>query len=340
VESAYDDNVFWRPVGTADLIQRVTPSVEMHHETLRLTLSNRYRFDMERYTDHPELTTPFARGNAGIEATIRPSTRTAVALRAGYQRTQTASELNVTTGLTTGRQLASLLEFGSELTQAIGPRGSVAIGYEFGANRVVDGIDSQSHSARVRFARRVGVRDDLRIAYLRDRWAFLPGEPVSSHVGTVGWSRRLTPVTKLTLEGGPRLTAGLLRPEVNLSLARHVAEKADVSLFYSHTHTVAVGFPGLIETDRVQATVAYQQPTKWDVRLAAGPFRDIAHETQIVAYQVSAEIDRALIRSVWLAASFDSSFNDLKVGSPAAFDEHIRRNSIALSLRISPRRAR
>ena len=337
---AYDDNVFWRPLATPDLIQRVTPSIEMHHETPRLTLSNRYRFDAERYTDHPELTTPFARGDAAIEAAIRSSTRTKLALRAGYQRTQTASELNVTTGLATGRLLGSRGEFSSELTRTAGANGSVIVGYEFGADAVEEGIDNQSHSARLRFTRGVGTRDEVQVAYLGERWAFQPGEPILSHVGSVGWSRRITPLTKLTLEGGPRLTAGLVQPEVKASLSRRVEERTEVALTYSHTRTVAVGLPELIETDSMQASVAYRQPGKWDVVFGGGSFRNVLREGEVLAYQLSGEIARALSGPLWLAATFDASLNDHKVGGIAAFDQRVRRDVVALSLRVSPRSPR
>ena len=114
-----------------------------------------------------------------------------------------------------------------------------------------------------------------------------------------------------------------------------------MSLSYAHTQTVAIGFIGLIETDRLLAAITYRHPVSWEVVLSGGAFRNVVQGIEIVeAYQASADVRRALTRQVWLGASLGASFNNRGAGNIAPVDTRIRQRSISLSLRVSPGRPR
>src|SRR5712664_250487 len=58
----YDSNLFWAPFNRqADFITRVSPGVESEYRSPVLNLVGRYTLDVERFADHPELTTADAR---------------------------------------------------------------------------------------------------------------------------------------------------------------------------------------------------------------------------------------------------------------------------------------
>jgi hypothetical protein len=337
---AYNDNLFWRPVGTADSILRITPDVDVRRDTARWAMDARYRFDSERYTNHPELNTPLARQDADLSLTMRPDTRTALALTGQYRRTLWPNELNVTTGLAFGRQPASVIDAGSEWTRRIGQHSSVLAGYAFTADHLQDGPDTRVHAAHARLSHEAGVQNNVYLTYIEERWAFQPGEPVSTHAVLAGWSKRLTAAVMLTLEGGPRLTDGVLAPELSAAFTRRLAQRATASLSYSRTQTVAVGVAGPIETDRALVAFAYRNPVSWDVALSGGAYRNVAHQTDIFAYQMSAEIKRALTPRVSLVTSLGAAFNDRKASDIAPVGEQVRQRVIALSLHLSPVRAR
>lgn len=331
-----DDNLFFQPVGSSDLVLRVTPLVELRHSTPRFLWSTRYRLDAERFSDHPNLTTPLARQDAGIEITVRPNSRSSVIARGGYERTHTAGELNLTTGLTSLRMLASRWQASGEITHAVGARAVLLAGYDVAMNMLEQGTDTESQSARLRFTRRTGARDEIFVAYLGERLDFGPGGLTYSNVGSVGWLRRVTPTTVVTLNGGARLTAGDLRPDLDASVTQRVGTRISFFASYARTQTVAVGIAQLIDVDRVTIRTTYRVPNRWEAAFTAGAFRNVFPGAEINAYTLAADISRVVSRSVAVAASFSTTLNQRAVSSPIALDEQIRRQAIGLALRFAP----
>jgi hypothetical protein len=333
----YDDNIFWRPVGTDDTILRITPAIEARRQSAHVSFSSRYRLDSERYAEHSELNDPFAAQNADLDLFLRPDPRTTLALRGGYSRTHRPGELNTTTGLVLGRQLASVGGASTELSYRLGAVSAVQVGYGFDGTDTEMGPDSLEHAAHVRLTRDMNPKDQTYVAYRLQHWTFYPGNPILSQTAVAGWSRRLTPLATVTLEAGPRLTSGDVQPEVMVGIGGHVAKGTGVTLSYAHTQTAAVGVVGLVDTDRLLADFSYRSPAAWDVNFAGGLFRDIvAGFDRVVAYQVSADVRRAISSRVWLLTTARASFNTRRAGDVAPGDERIRQRSIAVSLQITP----
>jgi hypothetical protein len=333
----YDDNVFRRPTGeTVDLILRVSPGFELKHESTRLTLGSNYRFDAERFQDHPTLSAVLARQVAGVDLTFRPINRTSFGVRAGYHRTQTAHDLNQTTGISGGRQLASRREFSGDLSYAFRPNRDLTLGYDYGYDAVVDGIGSELQGARARYHERFGGRNDLSLTYRVERREFLPGPQVYTHVGLLGWTHRLTPALSFTAEAGPRWSGDELRPDVTVSLSQRMTGLATLAVTYTHTQGVAVGVGGLVEIDSLASSVALRRGNRWEVILGASGYRNLVLGSNVLVYDVSGSVGRSLGRSVWLVGSATTSLNDSTVTGTTVFSEQIRRNAISLSLRVAP----
>jgi hypothetical protein len=335
---AIDDNILLQPVGTSDLIMRVSPFVEARRTTVRTTVTARYRFDAERYTDHPDFTTPFARQDAAIDVAVRLSPLTSIGMRAGYLRTQTPQDLNLSTGLSTSRFLVARSGTGVELLRALGPRSSLALGYNFSSDDLQSGpgVDTRSHAARVRFTRRSSERNTLSVGYRAEQWGFRPGGDRLSHLGTAGWSRRLTRVTSAAIEAGPRATDGRVRPEVLATLTQRIGDTSDAAVTYAHTATLAAGVTGIIEVDSLSARLAHRRPERWEADLSVGGYRNVIVGSDVLAYDLSCRVARAVTRSTWITASFSTSFNSRRIVGVAPAGPPIRRNTLLLSLRVVP----
>jgi hypothetical protein len=334
-----DDNLFFRSAGTADLILRVTPSLEARRESPSFGLAARYRFDAERFADHADLTTAFARQDAALNLTMRPTGRVMVGLQGAYQRTQTPGELNLTTGLTSLRTLASRWQAGGQLGWS-GMQTSLTAGFDLAVDSLRDGLDTVSQAMRVRLARRPSARREIYVTYLGERRDFRPGPVFLSNVATIGLAWRLTSVTTFTMAAGPRVAAGKLRPDVEATLARRIATRADLSVAYARTQTIAVGVAELIEVDRVTFRAVYRQPDRWEVAFTGGAFRNRWSGTTIRAHDLAAALSRVVAPSVAIVTTFSTTSNQRRGPGAPGFPERIRRNAIVVLLRLTPGRSR
>jgi hypothetical protein len=283
------------------------------------------------------------RQNATADLVARAGTKTTLAFRGGYARTQTPTDLNLTTGLVTVRQLASLWNVGTELVRTTGPRGTVTFGYDYSQNDIADpnATDTLSHIGTFRATRRVTVRDEFDASYRAELYIFTPGRATTSHVGTAGWTRHLGRSASLTFAGGPRISGDLIRPEFNVTLDRRFGDRATLSAGYSRSQTVAVGIEGLIEVDAVHAGLVTRRTDVWELNLSGGGFRNVLGTTEVRALDASVEFSRAIRRGVWIAAraSGTRNWNDT-VGGEQPVNEQVRRNVLLVSLRLAPGSAR
>jgi hypothetical protein len=330
-----DDNLFFRPVGSADLVLRVTPLLELHRATPRLATDLRYRFDAERFTDHPDLTTPLARQDAQLEVKLRPNQGTTFSMRGGYQRTHNAGELNLTTGLTSQRLLATRRLAGAELVHDIGPRMVFSTSYDFANDDVQHGTSADSNAVRARLSRQVGARDEVIVSAVGEQVQFHPGARTYSGVGLLGWSRRMTQKTTITLLGGARVTGGKVRPDVDVAVTRKFGQQFDLAARYARTQTIAVGLTELVEVDRVSFRFAYVHRDRWEAVLTSGGFRNVFPGYEVLAYTLEADVSRFLNRHIAIAASYNTTLNDRRVVTPLTFSEQIRRQAIGLGLRVT-----
>src|SRR5262245_3761822 len=99
VSSIYDDNLFARRIGSGDQMTEITPGIEVQLATSRNTMAGFYTFDMQRSLNHPGLNNLEARRHALFDGQFRRTPRSTLGLVSRYDQTETAGELNFTTGL-------------------------------------------------------------------------------------------------------------------------------------------------------------------------------------------------------------------------------------------------
>ena len=336
----FDDNVFMRTEPEGDVFMRLTPGFDIVHDSPRLLVNGRFRFDAERYQERSDLNEAVARQESSLDLTWRPNNRFGLISHAAYDRTQTPLDLNAATGLTGGRQPAWRMDFSVGLENTIRPRRRVTLGADYSYYDLELGVDSSLRAVRVRYTEDLSPRAQVYFNYRFEQREFLPGALLVSHVGVGAWSYRLAPPLLLVLEAGPRVSEGAWSPEVNISVAQTINNITTFSAGYAHTQDVAVGVAGLITIDRVTTSLAFRRNEVWELIVSAGAFRNVQPGGDTVAYDLSAAVGRAVSDAFWLVVSANRTSNDIRTRGATVTESEIVRNWVMASIRIQPFRPR
>ena len=336
----FDDNVFMRTEPEGDVFIRLTPGFDLVHDSTRLQVNGRFRFDAERYQERTDLNEAVARQESSLDLTWRPNNRFGLISRAAYDRTQTPLDLNAATGLTGGRQPAWRMDFSVGLENTIRPRRRVTLGGDYSYYDLELGVDSSLRAVRVRYTEDLSPRSQVYFNYRFEQREFLPGALLVSHVGVGAWSYRLAPPLLLVLEAGPRVSEGEWSPEINVSVTQTINTITTFSAGYAHTQDVAVGVPGLITIDRVTTSLALTRDQLWELVISAGAFRNVQVTGETVAYDVSVAVGRSLTDALWLVVSANRTSNDIRTRGATVTESEIVRNWVMASIRIQPFRPR
>jgi hypothetical protein len=305
----YDDNLFSAPVGeqVADTIWRLSPGIRASRESGRANWFGTYGFDAEMYRDHPSLTTPLARQNGSGFGRFQPSSANTITVSGGYDSTVTASELNLTTGLLTGRIKAWRAHGGLEWKRAASTRNTFTLGYD-GMNEAVK-IDAGNaiftHAIDFRATHEAGSRTEVRVrSFLRD-YIF---DRTQSQLATgvlLGVTHKITRYTSLSVEAGPRLTQGKSTPdpEADILLLRR-SGLSDLQLQYTRTITTAVGLRDPVLSERLLGGASYRRVGFAEVGVQAGYYVNGRAETTARVYHLAADVTRRLGGAVSIGATY------------------------------------
>jgi hypothetical protein len=335
----FDDNVFLRPEPEGDIIMRLTPGFDLVHDSIPLTVRGLFRFDAERYEEREDLNDRVARANTGLDLTWRPNTRMSVIGRAGYQRTNTPQDLNATTGLTGGRQPASRVDAAAGFEQVIRTRRRLSVGGDYSHDDLNFGADSTLRAARFRYTEQLSSRSDLYFAFRFEQRHYRPGPLITSSLGTVGFTRRMTQSLRLTVEGGPRVTDGDWLPDINITASQTLSARSSFTVGYSHTQDVAVGLVGVITIDRVTGSFV-SRLGRWETTASGGAFRNLQPGGDTLAYDVLGTLGRPVTGAVWLLLTAQRTFNDLRVSGTPVPGTEIVHNWAMVSVAYRPFRPR
>ncbi len=99
VDEVYDDNLFFASEDAqSDFITRVSPALEVRHESDTLSWNGRYRFDAEAYASQTELNSVQARQFADVGVEYLPTDRLTLRAAADYTKTDTPRDLSIIPG--------------------------------------------------------------------------------------------------------------------------------------------------------------------------------------------------------------------------------------------------
>jgi hypothetical protein len=328
----YDDNLFSTPTRRQrDFITRVSPALEAGYRSAPLTLLGRYGFDAELYAEHPELNDAQTRQEASVDLQSRPTPTLRLGLTGLFRETQIAGELNLESGLTTGRVRGQRVSLAGAAGWRLGPRTEVSAEAEAADDELEGGIGTKTYTAGGRLERELTARDAGRLGYTVRRFVFDGDETQTSQAALVGWRHAFTPRTSLELSGGPRFTDGSVDPEVSASF-RHELRGGELSLMYARTETTAIGQVGTLTTDSATALAVWEPRRSLRVRAAPSVVRVEQAGLDATVYSLSLGVSYRVTRFVALEASYGFALQRGSTVPTTRPDQEITRNIVVLML--------
>lgn len=335
----YDGNLFATPasrVPQADLISRFGPALEAGYVSIPMKLVARYEIDAERYLSHAELNRNVARQDAAVTLQYLPMHRLGLSVDASYVGTQTPGEFNLESQLAVGRARAERVAMGSAATYDWSGVTKVTFEYTFGKDALAGGVASATHTSRVGFQRRTGLRNTYRVDYQSQHVGFSNGAPEASSVITGGWVHGITERTGFEIAVGPRVSEGAIRAEVSALLRRQL-RRGEVSMGYSRTQVTAIGEHGTIDVHRVAASATYRPERHFSLTGTPAFARSARDERHVPVYTLDVEAVVEATRRLSLVASGRIGRQEGTLAGPR---EAISYRSLALKLMVTlPRSA-
>ncbi len=333
----YDSNLFFTSMNRqSDFITRISPGVQSGYRSPLLVWRGRYTQDIDRFTDHQELSGMDARRHAALDFSYHPTRRLALAADADYSTTHTPSELNMETGLSLSRAKAERVAAHSSFTRQLDPSSAGTVDYLVTEDRIEGGIAILTHAMTIGGNRRLSARDTVSADYQRHQYSF--GTAAStSHGLRVGWTRGITGRSTFSIAGGPRVTDGSPAPELSASI-RYQFVPGDLSLAYLRTQTTAIGLAGIAGIQKVSATATWRPRTSLRLHVAPAFFHSVLGGTQADVYQLSFDVARQIVPglSVDTVITADVQHGNL---SAALANETIPHHNVMIRLVVEPARA-
>jgi len=178
-------------------------------------------------------------------------------LSASFTETQTPGELNTDTGIEAGRATATFFGITPQISLRLTPLTSADTSYSYGSSSVSGGVETITQQTQLNVKHEVTPVDTATFGYRFSLFESDGTSSTSSHAVLLGWTRRLSERTSVTLRAGPRITEGEVNPDVLASI-EHQFEIARVTLAYSQSETTVVGRAGAVKTEGVSASVAFE----------------------------------------------------------------------------------
>ncbi len=332
VAEAYDDNLFFTQFPEGDLVTRLNVGLQTGYRSTRFTVDAIGSRAGDRFREHPEFNTNRARSIAQVSMHAQPTGSIALSLFACYLDTQTPSELNVGSGLTVGRSLATRTSGAPMVEVRLGSLSTMTAAFPV-AHDVLDGRISDTMTAIAGFDRRVSRRDTVSLRY-EHRWYDFHGvgkaEKSVADVATLGWLGEVSERTILLLRAGPRYAKGAWSAEVLATMKRRL-NRGLLTLTYSKGQTTTIGKTGVLDTQSLSAT--YANRVSRNVEIASGPglYRNALRGETLTSMRLNVE-------SLWhfapwfhLGATYSFDLQQPDFGVPGK----IRRSSFMVSVLAS-----
>ena len=230
----FDDNVFGSSSGReSDVITRLSSVLKVGYRSLPLTLLATGALDAEVFAKHPD-SSGLNRTQAGVEASWLPLSGLTLRLDGAFTKTETPSELVSNLGVELGRQSTTDLSVTPALSYRLRQTTSLEVGYAYHRTESGD-VTTTTHDPRVRLTEQF-TRVDLGTLTYGFRVIDTGNSSVSAHLVLVGWARRISPSTSLSLEAGPRIGEdGSLDAEANATFSQRWPSSIATSVTYSRS---------------------------------------------------------------------------------------------------------
>ena len=330
----HDNNLFFADADRQeDFVTRLTPKIESEYRLPLWTLTGSYAFDLERFTDHQELSSAYAghRALSGIE--YRPTERLVFAVGGEVSRTRRPGELSPQTGLSFARATAQRTGASASLTRRMTPTRTGKIAYTFSEDRLAGSIAIRTHGATLSADTRLSSRDMLTTGYRYSQFAF-GSTTAETHALNFGWTRAVTSRIDISIDGGPNVTQRSPGFDTAVSL-RSRFKAAEQSLAYARTRTTVLGVAGIVQAQSLSATTALRPLRKLQIQITPAVYRSERAALRVDVYRLGVAAIRPLSDTLSLQASYDSSWQSGGLFDGLA-DQVIRRHEAMITFVAAP----
>ena len=155
-----------------------------------------------------------------------------------------------------GRRRATFLSASPSAVYHFTPLTTGSAAYTYSHSTIEGGVANTTHSTGLSLSHQLTALDTGTLGF---RVTVFESEGVAtrtSYTPTLGWTRKVTPETTLSLSGGPRFSDGSVGPEVSARLDREF-KLLRVSLGYSRSEGFVVGQAGAVNTETYSGSVNF-----------------------------------------------------------------------------------
>jgi hypothetical protein len=267
----YDDNIFAVPLSQhpqSDMVSRFGPMFEVGRHSRRLEMSAKYGMAAERYADRYDLNSDLAYQNGGFDIRYIATPRSALHFTGAYIDTQSPQELNQASLITIGRARAERLAAHAGLSREMTKLTQLNLDYDVANDTLQETNMNLTHLARIGVAWRSSGRSSYRVDY-RPRYVrfdvlqrdvngveFRDTGNETSQALTAGWVYAVTQLTTIEVDGGPRVTAGDIKPEFSALVRRRMQHGGEIAPSFQSTQDTSFGEAGFIDVQRAQILLA------------------------------------------------------------------------------------
>ena len=315
----FDDNIFSSTNRTSDFITRLSNGWKIGYRSRPFTLLLTSSLDGELFANHHELD-GLNRTQVGLESEWIPTLPLTLRLSALFTKTQTPSELAPNLGLQLGRRDSTQLSLASSAAYRFDLRTSAELAYSY-LQSESEGVTGTSHEPRLRLVERLSHVDTGTLTYalrLTESESHGAGNSSTlSHIVTLGWNRRLSATTSVTLEAGPRITGSQLGAEVNAGVSHRFFRLVDGSLGYSRSSSPIIGQTGTADTQALSGHLS-MEPLR-SFRVVFGAILSQVSTDRSDTTTEGAEVAASYRITKWLSAVARYRFSHSETGSTAIF---------------------
>lgn len=334
VGETHDDNLFFTQFPESDLVTRVAVALQTGYRSTPFTIDAQGSLAGDYFDRHPEFNTAHARTLGQVALTYNPG-RSPLTLSgfACYLDTQTPSELNVASGLTLGRSLATRLSATPMLEYRLGTLSTLTGAFAV-AHDTLDGRVTDTRTGIFGLDRRVSSRDTVGVRY-EHRWFEFTGgdrfERSTAEVATLGWMRELSEHSLFVLRAGPRYGKGEYTAEV-LATFKSRVKRGLVTVTYSKTQATTLGKTGALDTQSLVGTLALRVAKRLEIASGPGIYRNSLRGQDLKALRLNLETLWHFSSWFHLGAAYAFDLQQPDFGAPG----HIRRGAFQVKVLTSP----
>jgi hypothetical protein len=338
--TTHDDNLFTGTHGESDVVTYLRPALEGRYESRTMTWQSLFSMDMQRSARHALLNTLDARRHAMFEGRVRSTPTVLLGMAGRYDRTETAGDLNLDTGILLDRQRATRLQATPSLSYRTGVRSTLTAQYDWTNEQLSGTPDSTLHVLRLGMRREVSPRTTWSTSYLGRLFVDAADETHRSNSVLLGWTRELGPASNVSIQAGPRVTSyGGVTSEMSASLIRRTPRSRFLADYW-RGETIVLGILGPVEIHSGSTRF------NWAVRrrLELGVNLGVFNSTTIDARE--AMVYHGSVTGAWnvqpyiVSVSYGTDLQHGDIRGRRLADDQIRRGVFLVRLTIAPRLSR